>query len=66
MGDLTVENYWACGAYVEAVRTGPRLRKMLKMKLPKCQWNQYNDAGEPVNGKCPRCGGTLTVLRYGV
>lgn len=64
--DLTIENYWACEAYVEYVRTGARLRKMLEMKKPACQWNQYNDGKEPVNGKCPCCGGSLTVLKYGV
>lgn len=64
--DLTVEYFWACAAYVDFVRTSPRLRATLGLVEPKCHWNQYNDNGEPKDGKCPCCSGELTSVPYGV
>ena len=31
-----------------------------------CGWHQQHDGGEPVEGKCPECGGEVTGVRCAV
>jgi hypothetical protein len=31
-----------------------------------CCWHQQFDGGEPVNGKCPQCGGEVKAVACGV
>jgi len=71
MPDLTIENYWVCEPYAEWAQASPRFRKAAGLVKPACSWNEYNDGGEPAkDGEghkvCPRCGGRLTVVKYGV
>jgi len=32
----------------------------------RCTWEQIHDGGEPIDGKCPKCGGLTRVERYAV
>lgn len=37
-----------------------------KVHLQRCGWSQFVDGGEPVNGRCPKCGREVIAQRYGV
>lgn len=49
---------------------GFKFRKSCKhVELAKklwCGWYQFTDGGEPVNDKCPNCGGEITSRGHGV
>lgn len=32
----------------------------------RCGWMQYSDGGSPKNDKCPRCGGEIHSMAWGV
>lgn len=31
-----------------------------------CNWMQFTDGGEPVDGKCPKCGGPVSSMLWAV
>jgi hypothetical protein len=32
----------------------------------RCGWQAFAHGGQPIDGKCPRCGGAVTAERYAV
>lgn len=32
----------------------------------RCGWQEFVEGGEPVDGRCPKCGGEVTAERYAV
>lgn len=32
----------------------------------RCGWNQFVHGGEPIDGRCPKCGGEVTAENYAV
>jgi hypothetical protein len=70
MYDLSIELYAVCRPYAEWGQASPKERKMMKMKTPKCKWNQYNEGGVPFkrDGEniCPECGGPIEMIKYAV
>ena len=64
MPDLTIEYRWVCAPYAEWMRS--RVAEDLDTEAPVCTWDQMHDGGEPVDGRCPKCGGPITGMGYGV
>lgn len=50
--------------------TGFKYRKQCRhvkaAEALRCGWQQFVSGGEPVDGKCPRCGGGVSAERYAV
>lgn len=70
MPDMTIEVGFICAEHEEYCTTPPSLRKMLKMRPAKCQWNsEYSDLevtrkdGEYI---CPQCGGSAVAYKFAV
>jgi hypothetical protein len=64
MGDLTIEYRKMCSEWYDYCT----LPKFLKdgREEPSCKWDEEWCEGKAENGKCPECGGDVTIYRIGV
>ena len=70
---------WSVGGYIQNVNhqyelecscKGYQYRKICKhvteLDQTRCTWNQFIEGGEPVDGRCPGCGGEIEYYMVGV
>lgn len=65
MPDLTVEYYWVCKQLSDHFSRYPNYVLDGKPNPP-CTWDQFTHGGNPINGRCPMCGGEVTSHGVGV
>lgn len=70
---------WSVGGYTQNLNRqyelecscrGYQYRKICKhvqeLNQTMCTWSQFMHGGEPVNGRCPGCGGEIEYQKVGV
>lgn len=66
---ITHDNYndWHCTCLGFKYSKGKKpCKHIIEARSKKCSWNQYIDGGEPVSGKCPKCGGPIIGIKVAV
>jgi hypothetical protein len=59
----TLEDTCTCPAYLfHSKGTCKHIQRMLEENA--CGWDSIHFAGQPVDGKCPRCGSELEVTEF--
>lgn len=57
---------WRCTCKAFQYGKGKPCKHIERVKAERCGWHQEHDGGEPVDGKCPKCGGNVTTVQVGV
>lgn len=57
---------WRCSCKAYQFGGGKKCKHIASVRAERCGWNQEHDAGKPVDGKCPKCGGEVTTVQVGV
>lgn len=57
---------YSCNCWAYRKGHGKYCKHILQVKDQHCNWNQWMDGGEPVDGKCPKCGGEISIHGVGV
>ena len=58
------EHDWSCNC--KGFQFRGKCKHIEVAKKLHCGWFQFSDGGEPVNGKCPNCGGDIRSMGHGV
>ena len=65
-----VQTDWSCTCPSYKFERGLDLAGYCKhiraAKPGRCGWMQFSDGQEPVDGKCPKCGGPVEAMTWGV
>jgi len=59
---------WTCTCKSYKFHKGPEktCKHIQEHEKTLCTWDAFFDGGEPIDGKCPRCGGPVEMQRIAV